>query len=235
MKKSIITLLIIAISASIFFSYSEISHTNTGESISIGDYNGGAMHNGYLLPYRGENFKCYSLLSYYVFDREYVNSKVFQTFIESYAELEKIYDRDFIYMEAARKEGGRLYPHRTHQNGLSIDFMTPLVKDGKPKYYNTLGVFRYALNFDDEGRLKQDKSVQIDFNLLAHQILILDEKARKNGLTLKKVILNTTLKDDLFNTDYGRKLKATGIYFAQKLTPQLNMLHDDHFHVDFQE
>ncbi|NJO67909.1 MAG: hypothetical protein HC830_00315 [Bacteroidetes bacterium] len=109
----------------------QIFHKNKGESKSIGDYNGGSMKNGYLLPRSGENFICYSWLSYYLLGREYVNSKVYYTVLASYADLEKSYpDRKFVYMEAAKRDGGRIYPHRTHQSGLSIDFMSPLVKKG---------------------------------------------------------------------------------------------------------
>lgn len=234
MKRRFLVFLIILIDFSAFGLYAQLTHSNKGKSISKGEYDAGSMENGYLLPFSGKNFKCYSLLSYYILDREYVNSRVYYTVIETYKELDKYYDRDFIYMEAAREKGGRLYPHRTHQNGLSIDFMTPLVKEGKPKYYNALGVLRYALNFDDKGKLKQDEDVQIDFNVMAHQILILDKNARKNGLKIRKVILNIDLKDELYDTEYGKKLKASGIYFARNLTPQLNKLHDDHFHVDFE-
>jgi penicillin-insensitive murein endopeptidase len=51
---------------------------------------------------------------------------------------------------------------------------------------------------------------------------------------IKKVIFKISLKDDLFGTVYGKKLKATNIYFAQRLTPLLNKLHYDHYHVDFE-
>ncbi|MBX9853264.1 MAG: hypothetical protein K2X86_16085 [Cytophagaceae bacterium] len=70
---------------------------------------------------------------------------------------------------------------------------------------------------------------------MAEHILLLEKHARKNGLKIKKVIFKIELKDDLFNTEYGKKLKAKGIYFAQVLTPILNKVHDDHYHIDFEE
>ena len=55
-----------------------------------------------------------------------------------------------------------------------------------------------------------------------------------NRLKLKKVILNTHLHDELFSSKHGFRLKENGIYFAQKLEKQINDLHDDHIHVDFE-
>lgn len=104
----------------------------------------------------------------------------------------------------------------------------------EPKYFNGLGIFRYALNFDDKGVLYSDPNVRIDFNAIAEHILALEANAYKNGLKIKKVIFKISLKDDLFETEYGKKLKASNIYFAQRLTPLLNKLHDDHYHVDFE-
>ena len=69
---------------------------------------------------------------------------------------------------------------------------------------------------------------------MAIHILALEKNARKNGLKIKKVIFNIGLKDKLFKSENGKLLKASGIYFAQNLTPTLNKLHDDHYHVDFE-
>lgn len=69
---------------------------------------------------------------------------------------------------------------------------------------------------------------------MADHILILQKNARKYGLKIKKVIFKIDLKDELFATQYGKELKREGIYFAHNLTPLLNKLHDDHYHVDFE-
>jgi len=50
---------------------------------------------------------------------------------------------------------------------------------------------------------------------------------------LSKVIINTDLKDELFATKFGKVLKTSGIYLVQKLSPLINSLHDDHYHIDF--
>jgi penicillin-insensitive murein endopeptidase len=215
-------------------SFAQFTHRNTGESVSVGDYNKGALRNGYLLPRNGKNFRCYSWFSYYVLGREYTNSRVYHTVLATYQAMEeRCPGRTFIYMESARRKGGRPFPHRTHQNGLSIDFMSPLVQHHQPKYYNGLGLFRYLLSFDSTGKSTLNSAVTIDFEVLATHLLLLEKNARKNGLMISKVILKIELKDELFATESGKKLKASGIYFAQNLTPVLNKAHDDHYHVDF--
>lgn len=215
----------------------QIFHTNAGESISIGTYNKGSLQNSYLLPRKGLNYICHSWFSYYILGREYLHSDVYNTVLETYAELqERNPGRTYVYMESSNKKGGRIYPHRTHQNGLSIDFMSPLIdKNGKPKYYRYLGIFRYALNFDSLSRLTWNSKVSIDCNAMAEHILLLQKHAKKHNLRITKVIFNTNLQSILFATKYGKQLKKSGIYITQNLTPLLNKLHDDHYHVDFEQ
>jgi len=216
--------------------YPQLFHKNSGESVSIGEYNNGSIQNSYLLPRKGTNYKCYSFLSYYILGREYIHSKAYYCIIDTYKELENIYpNHEFIYMESGRKKGGRLYPHRTHQKGLSIDFFVPLIQNSKPTYFNGFGIFRYLLNFDENGISKCNSKITIDFDVMAQHILLLEKNAKKNGLHIKKVIFNIDLKDNLFETKHGKLLKKSEIYFAQNLTPLLNKLHDDHYHIDFEE
>lgn len=215
--------------------YPQAAHRNQGESQAVGDYGQGRLVNGYLLPRRGPNFRCYSWLSYYVLGRAYVHSRVYHTVLDAYQEMARRYpQRQFVYMETGRKHGGRPWPHRTHQTGLSVDFMSPLrTAGGAPKHYEALGISRYLLGFDAQGRCGLNRGVRIDFELLAAHLLVLDRTARRHDLRVSKVIFNTNLKDELYATESGKKLKAAGIYFAQQLTPTLNALHDDHYHVDF--
>lgn len=209
---------------------------NQGVSNSIGEYHNGSIKNSYRIPRKGNNFIYFSRFSYYILGSAYVNSKVYQTILDTYQELGQKYpERKFRIMECSKKNGGKMLIHRTHQNGLSTDFMTPLIKKNKKqKYYNAYGALRYLLNFDENGILRSNKKVAIDFNSMAEHILILEKYARKNGLKIKKVIFKIDLKDELFKTDNGEKIKAKGIYFAQHLTPILNTAHDDHYHVDFE-
>ena len=52
---------------------------------------------------------------------------------------------------------------------------------------------------------------------------------------IQKVIIKVELKDELFEGEYGKKLKESGIYIVKSLSPTINALHDDHYHVDFKE
>lgn len=204
-------------------------------SQSEGTVSNGSLKNGIKLPYKGENYKYFSKLSYYILNRAYVNAKVYNTVLEAYKTCEatcpNVY---FRVMECSRRHGGKIVPHRTHQNGLSVDFMIPLKKGGKQYgLYDKMGEWHYLLNADENGNVT--KSVEIDFETLAKHILALDDAARKNGLMVKKVILKINLKDDLFKTESGKKLKQRGIYFVMNLSKTIDNLHDDHYHVDFEE
>ena len=203
-------------------------------SESIGTVAKGQLKNGKLIPFKGKNFTYFDTQSY-LNGRAYLNDKVLNTLLNAYKEFEILLpQRMFYVMECSNQDGGILFPHRTHQNGLSIDFMMPLVKDGKPFYgLDTLGADHYFLEFDNQGRYKEDPSISIDFNLVAQHILILNKMAKLLGVELSKVIINTDLKDELFATKFGKVLKTSGIYLVQKLSPLINSLHDDHYHIDF--
>jgi penicillin-insensitive murein endopeptidase len=127
-----------------------------------------------------------------------------------------------------------MLPHRTHRNGLSIDFMMPKLQNGKPYYgLDDLGAGHYALTFNDEGKYEKDKSISIDFELIARHLLILDAKSRKQGIKITKVIIKMEMKDELYAGAYGKQLKTSGIYVTRNLTPGVNAMHDEHYHVDF--
>jgi len=204
------------------------------QSVSEGTVSNGKLLHAKLIPFQGSNFQYFDTTSY-LKGRAYTNSQLEKTVLETYAAFETtIPKRTFFIMECSNKHGGKMYPHRTHQNGLSIDFMMPLQKSGTP-YYNldTIGASHYWLNFDDEGNYSKDTSVTIDFELVARHILMLDAKARSNGLKIAKVIIKTELKDELYQGEFGQQLKNSGIYLVKKLTPLINSLHDDHYHIDF--
>lgn len=214
----------------------QLIHKNQGESKSVGKVNGGSIESSYLLPRKGKNYKSFSRFSYYALGRAYVHSAVYKTIIDSYSEMQEKYpDQEFRYGECSRRKGGKMLPHRTHQNGTSCDFLTPLLKNGnKQKLYDGLGIFRALQNFTDEGVYRSAKKVKIDFDMMAEHIMVLEKNARKNGLRINKVIFKIELKDELFASEKGKLLKKKDIYFAQKLPRLINNLHDDHYHVDFE-
>lgn len=202
-------------------------------SKSHGTVSKGSLENATLIPFEGTNYKYFDKSSY-LGGRAYTHSVVAEITLATYASLEKLVDRQFRVMEFSCEKGGKIFPHKTHQNGLSVDFMIPLKKDNAPYYgLDNKGASHYLLDFDHSGKYSEDPTISIDFNMAAQHILELDQQARKKGMRIEKVIFNTFLKDELFASEYGRKLAASGIYITHNLTPIINDLHDDHFHVDF--
>lgn len=208
---------------------------NDSPSKSKGTVSNGELINGKLIPFKGSNYEYFSEESYLA-GRAFLNDKVLNTLLTSYLNLENSLPNKLFYvMECANAHGGKLAPHRTHQNGTSVDFMMPVLKNGKPySGLDTLGIEHYFLKFDNEGKYKEDQSITIDFNLVAKHILELEKTAKLNGTRIKKVIINTNLKDELFATPNGKKLKTSGIYIVKKLSVLTNSLHVDHYHIDFE-
>lgn len=203
-------------------------------SSTTGSPGNGTLKNGKLMPFSGPNFEYFDALSY-CNDRAFVHSSVKASVLGTYQQLETaLPGRQFGLMECAHQHGGKLQPHRTHQNGMSVDFMSPLQKGGQPYYkLDHTGATHYLLEFNNSGQYERDTNISIDFDAIARHLLLLEKQARANGLKIAKVLLKIELKEELFATPHGKQLKASGIYLAQSLTPFVNSLHDDHYHVDF--
>lgn len=204
-------------------------------SSSEGVVSNGRLKNGKLIPFYGSNFQYFDSISY-MSNRAFVHDQVRSTILATYGLLEKDYpQRKFYIMECSREHGGEMFPHKTHQNGMSVDFMMPLIKDDKAYFgLDTIGADHYWLSFDNSGKYNKDKSISIDFETVALHILRLNEAAKSFGLKVAKVIIKIELKDELFLGEQGKRLKESNIYVVQKLSPIINSLHDDHFHIDFE-
>lgn len=214
--------------------YMQLKSNDDTVSAAVGTVGNGTLKHAKLMPYKGKNFIYFDRDSYLA-GRGFLHGSVRNSVLTTYDSLSRaLPHRYFNIMECSNEHGGEMFPHKTHQNGMSIDFMMPLIKNNKPYYaLDTIGAAHYALNFDDDGKYTRDPSVSIDFNLVARKILLLDYFARQNGLNIFKVIIKIELKDELFATEYGKLLKASDIYVVQGLSPLINALHDDHFHIDF--
>lgn len=214
--------------------YYQNNKGNSLQSISVGSVSDGSIKNSKLIPFSGDNYQYFDRWSY-LNGRAFLNGDVLKAVLQTYDVLQQqLPKRWFNIMECSHKDGGKLFPHRTHQNGLSVDFMMPLIKGGKAYYeLDNKGIKHYLLDFDNSGRYSKDHTVSIDFNLVAKHILELNSQANKEGLKIVKVIIKIELKDELFNSKYGKILKNSGIYIVKGLTPKINELHDDHYHIDF--
>jgi len=206
----------------------------SGASVSSGTVSNGSLKNGYILPFSGANFHYFDTTSY-LKNRCFVHQKVRDALLATYKTLETVTpERNYGIMECSNEHGGKISPHRTHQNGLSVDFMTPLLKDGKPYTgADYKGAQHYLMDFDADGRYTEDPTISIDFETMAKHLLALIDAAKLQGLKIGKIIWKTELRDELFATESGKKLQTSGVYVTTKLEPLINTLHDDHYHVDF--
>lgn len=204
-------------------------------SESIGVPGKGSLVNGKIIPFSGTNFHYFSKTSY-LHGRAFVNHNLKGLVLESYQDLSIQFPKQqFGIMECSKKEGGKISGHRTHQNGLSIDFMSPKMKENVPYYgLDHLGASHYQLAFNNDGKLIAEPSIEIDFEMMGQHILALHKKAKKHHLKIKKIILKKELKDNLYKTKSGRIIKKKKIYITMNLPPRINEAHDDHYHIDFQ-
>jgi len=204
--------------------------THAEISTCFGTTSNGRLENAIQLPSEGKNYVGYSSIAR-LLGRTYVHSEVEKIIVSSYETLEseqssKVYK----YAETGYKAGGQFKPHKTHQNGLSVDFMTPVVdKKGKSVHLPThpFNRFGYDIEFDKVGKYK---NMRIDYEALAAHIVMLDKQAKKNGHDLWRVIFDPDLQPKLFETQYADYLKDN-IQFSKKRSW---VRHDEHYHVDFQ-
>ena len=199
------------------------------ESVCFGETKKGKLVAGVQLPHQGANFLSYSQLGEFL-GRTYVHSKVKTVFIEAYKNLESTLPyKVFKYAETGFEKGGIFRPHKTHQNGLSVDFMVPVVdSEGKSVHFPThfFNKFGYSVEFSSKGKFEQ---YTIDFTALAAHIKELDMAAKNNGFSLWRVIFDPKLQTKLLKTKYGKYLRKN-IQFNKK--PSW-VRHDEHYHVDF--
>lgn len=206
------------------------SHTLLAEeSTCYGTTSKGRLEKGIELPSSGENFVAYSAVARLA-GRVYVHSQVNSIIVNAYKSLEAEQpDKVFKYAETGFKEGGQFKPHKTHRNGLSVDFMTPVLDElGQSVHLPThpLNKFGYDIEFDSKGQYEE---YEIDYVALAAHIVALHKEAVAQGVDLWRVIFDPKLQPELFKTSYGTYLKKH-IQFSEKRSW---VRHDEHYHVDF--
>lgn len=199
------------------------------ESVCFGSTSNGKLENSVKLPSEGINFVSYSKTAE-LLGRTYVHSKVKEIILTSYKNLEtEIPKKVYKYAETGFKEGGEFKPHKTHRNGLSVDFMVPVTdKQGNSVHLPThfFNKFGYSIEFDNRGSYKQ---YEIDYEALAAHIVSLHRAAVEKGFGLWRVIFDPQLQTYLKKTKYGDYLRKY-IHFSKKRSW---VRHDEHYHVDF--
>ena len=197
-------------------------------SRSIGSPAAGRLVHGKRLPSSGPGFRTYSRLGS-LLGRTTVHSAVRATVLDAYAEVHDQHpDLRFVVGETGWPRGGRIRPHRTHQNGMSVDFMVPVRRSdgvaelpGRP--WNKFG---YGIEFDESGVAGE---LQIDFEAMALHLERLRAAARTHGLVIERVIFAPELHPELFATEAGRRIRHS-LPFT---TGRVWIRHDEHYHVDF--
>lgn len=199
------------------------------ESTCYGTVSHGRVENAVALPGHGANFSAYSSLAG-TRERTYVHSKVREIVLATYVKLESSApSRLFVYGETGRPSGGKFPPHRTHQNGLSIDFFVP-VQDPSGKSVrlpaNEGNRWGYDIEFDSNARFGE---YAIDFEAMAEHLYQLHATARARGVGMSLVIFEPLFLPKLFAAARGPYLKQHLHFMRGKAWWR----HDEHYHVDF--
>lgn len=204
--------------------------TQAAESVCYGTSSNGRLENGVQLPAEGRNFVSYGALPDMA-GRTYVHSKVRDIVVDAYRVLEKSQpDKVYKYAETGLETGGRFKPHKTHRNGLSVDFMVPVTnKEGKSVQLptNPLNRYGYDIEFDGKGHYEQ---YTIDYEALGAHLVALHKSAMQHGAGIWRVIFDPQLAPNLYST-------SSGPYLRQHIPIQKAnswVRHDEHYHVDFQ-
>lgn len=198
------------------------------ESTCYGTVANGALRGGVALPTVGVNFQSYSRLAISL-GRTHVHSRVATVVTEAYAAAATTMPEvTFVYGETGWPDGGRFQPHKTHQNGLSVDFFVP-VRDAEgrsvPIPTSPFTRFGYDLEFDRQARLGE---YRIDFEAIAEHLYQLDRAARRHGAPIALVIFDLQYLPPLLATRRGPSLRRLPF-----LRRQAWVRHDEHYHVDF--
>ena len=188
----------------------------------------GSISGAVALPASGPNFAAYSRLGV-TLGRTQMHEQVRDVIVDAYAELARgLPGKRYLYGETGLPEGGTMRPHRTHQNGLSVDFMVPVL-DAKgssvPLPSSPMNKFGYALEFDAQGRAGQ---LRIDYAAMAEHLYQLHEAAQRRKVGIALVIFDPVLMPALLKTARGDALRK--LPFMQG-KPWIR--HDEHYHVDF--
>lgn len=199
------------------------------DSICYGTTSNGHLDNGVQLPSKGANFVGYSTVARLA-GRTYVHSSVKDIMLAAYKELEKDQpNKVYKYAETGFEEGGQFKPHKTHRNGLSVDFMTPVIDENNVSVHlptHPLNKFGYDIEFDKN---YEYEGLRIDYEAIAAHVVALHKQAKAVGYDLWRVILAPELQPNLYQTPYANYLK-NNVQFSKK---RAWVRHDEHYHVDF--
>jgi penicillin-insensitive murein endopeptidase len=202
---------------------------NDQPSTSSGTVADGKLENGKRLPSGGENFVTYSRLGSLI-GRNGVHSKIRDVILDAYNQMYRDHpEYQFMIGECSWLSGGSMKPHRTHQNGTSVDFMVPIRNDDNeidllPAHlFNKFG---YNVEFDSLG---VSESMRIDFDAIGMHLFYLYASCKTHDVEIDLVIFDPQLQSHLFATEWGARVKDLMRFTTQSVW----IRHDEHYHVNF--
>ena len=139
-------------------------------------------------------------------------------------------DKVFVYGETGRENGGQFKPHKTHRNGLSVDFMVPVLDSDDrsvPLGTSVLNKWGYDLEFDSAGFFDD---VRIDAEAMAEHLYQLHISAKSHDVEIWRVIFDPDLQPLLHKTKRWQYLSEHLTFSARRSWVR----HDQHYHVDFE-
>lgn len=189
-----------------------------GQSVCYGETHAGRLDNGVQVIADPARYYCDVCVA---LGRVFAHAPVAETVTDAYAVVAQDFpDTDFVLGEIGWAEGGPFAPHRTHQNGLSVDFMVPLT-NGDRFPASAMNRFGYDLEFDSAGA---GAAEQIDFAAIDAHLIALQAAARDRGGSIRRIFLAPDLS--------ARLSSETRNAFAFNMR-EAWVRHDDHYHVDF--
>lgn len=201
----------------------------SAESVCYGTPGNGRLEGGVRIDLAGSNFGPYSEVGI-VLGRTYVHSSIKRVISDAYASLALSNpDKFYVYGESGLIAGGTIKPHRTHKNGLAVDFMVPVVNtNGKSARLpsSAFNKYGYDIEFNANARYK---NYTIDFEAIAEHLYALHGAAKANKVVLSRVIFDPAFIPKLHDTKRGKFIKKN-IGF---MTGKAWIRHDEHYHVDF--
>lgn len=208
-----------------------IPASSRAESVCYGTTQNGRLEMGEKLPKNGANFITYSDFGWAV-GRTFVHSKVKEILLDGFKELQKsMSEKIFVYGETGWEKGGSFKPHKTHQNGLSVDLMVPIIENRSNKSVplptNILNKWGYSIEFNQKGIYKD---YSLDFEALGELIFQLQISADRKRVKIWRVIFDPMLVSFLYSTKRGSYIKKN-IFIPNKKSW---VRHDEHIHVDFE-
>lgn len=213
-----------------FLIFSLVSTAGSTENLAISFGVGGCgkLQGGVALPCRGPNFESFSSTAC-ALGRNHLHPLVRDTVVEAFSTLAAKYPkRTWQYGETGKSTGGRLWPHKTHQNGLSADFFMPVV-DGKGEParvpISVFHKFGYGLEFAKNGTLD---GLRIDWKAIGSHLLALDAAGQSRGIHIERIIITPDFHRALFAQ--APEVQRLASLFMKR---EAWVRHDEHYHVDF--